>query len=160
MQTNRTADRPALAGSVRGLGLSDALRVELQPVQVPWLIDALDALCGARPVDQGDGRDRDEREYELRLIRIMRAGLAVGADVSPIPFIGPSGMVATAVRSAMRSAMDALRELVRQDPIDDDGVERLQETADAVAAWVRSYVDCRAVVWFNVDPDAEPGANW
>ena len=159
MQANRTADSPALAGSARGLGLSDALRVELRPVQVPWLIDALDAMAGPRALHQADGREQEEREYELRLIRMMRAGLTA-ADRAAVAFIGPSGMVVDAIRIAMRGAMDALRELAGEDPIEEHLTEQLRQTADAVAAWVRTYLDCRAVVWFNVDPDAEPGANW
>jgi hypothetical protein len=158
MQANRTADSPALAGSVRGLGLSDALRVELRPVQVPWLIDALDAMAGPRALHQADGREQDEREYELRLLRMMRAGLTAADHGAAL--IGPSGMVVDAVRIAMRGAMDALRELTGEDPVEEHVAEQLQQTADAVAAWVRTYLECRAVVWFNVDPDAEPGANW
>jgi hypothetical protein len=157
MQANRSADSPALAGSVRGLGLSDALRVEVRSVQVPWLVDALDAMCGSRASDAADGRERDEREYELRLLQTMRAGLTA-ADHVAVAFIGPSGMVVEAVRIAMRSAMDALRELAGEDPVEEHLLERLQQTGDAVAAWVRTYLECRAVVWFDVDPEGEPGA--
>jgi hypothetical protein len=157
MQTNRTEDTPALAGGVRGLGLSDALRVELQPVQVPWLIDALDAM--RRPVEEAlrraHGDEREERAYELRLLRMMRAGPAAAEASAPVAFIGPSGMVVDAVRAAMRSAIAVLGEL------DDAGdAERLRQTAEAAAAWVRTYLECRAIVWFNVDPDAEPAAPW
>ena len=41
MQTEAIAGGAAPSGTVHGLGVCDALRVELQPCQLPWLIDEL-----------------------------------------------------------------------------------------------------------------------
>jgi hypothetical protein len=40
----RRADTPPPAGTVHGLGLVDALRVDLQPAQLPWLVAEIDIV--------------------------------------------------------------------------------------------------------------------
>lgn len=157
MHYHRTATRR----TVSGLGVCDALRLELAPVQLPWLADELDemrgpleeALARARADDATD--DAAGHEYELRLLRMMRAQLA---DERSTVFVGPTGMVDEAVGGAMRNVVGALSELVHDREAAD--AERLRETAEAANAWVRTFVDLRAVVAFNFDPDAEPSRPW
>ena len=157
MHYHRTAARR----TVSGLGVCDALRLELAPVQLPWLADELDEMRG--PLDEALARARADdaaedaagHEYELRLLRMMRAQLA---DERSTVFVGPTGLVDEAVRGAMRNVVGALSELVHDREVAD--AERLRETADAANAWVRTFVDLRAVVAFNFDPEAEPSRPW
>ena len=44
MQSQSTAEASALSGSVRGLGVCDALRLELLPEQLPQLVEQVQAL--------------------------------------------------------------------------------------------------------------------
>jgi hypothetical protein len=157
MHHHRTATRR----TATGLGVCDALRLELATVQLPWLADELDemrgpleeALLRAR-ADQADD-DAAGHEYELRLLRLMRSQLV---DDRSTVFVGPTGMVDEAVRGAMRNVVGALSELVHDREVAD--ADRLRETAAAASAWVRTFVDVRAVVAFNFDPEAEPSAPW
>jgi hypothetical protein len=153
--------RTAMRGTVCGLGVCDALKLELAPVQLPWLADELDEMRG--PLEEALLRARAEEsadeaaghEYELRLLRMMRAQLV---DDRSTVFVGPTGMVDEAVRGAMRNVVGALSELVHDRDRADE--ERLRETAAAANAWVRTFVDLRAVVAFNFDPEAEPSRPW
>jgi hypothetical protein len=157
MQYHRTAT----SRTVSGLGVCDALRLELTPVQLPWLADELDemrgpleeALLRARADEAAD--DAAAHEYELRLLRMMRAQLV---DDRSTVFVGPTGLVDEAVRGAMRNVVGALSELVHDRGAADG--DRLLETAAAANAWVRTFVDLRAVVAFNFDPEAEPSRPW
>ena len=70
MHYHRTATRR----TVSGLGVCDALRLELAPVQLPWLADELDEMRG--PLDEALARARADdaaedaagHKYELRLL--------------------------------------------------------------------------------------------
>lgn len=158
MHHHRTA---ATRRTVSGLGVCDALRVELASVQLRWLADELDEMRG--PLEEALLRARADEspdeaaahEYELRLLRMMRAQLA---DDRTTVFVGPTGMVDEAVRGALRNVVGALAELVGERDFADG--ERLRETAAAAEAWVRTFVDLRAVVAFNFDPEAEPSQPW
>jgi hypothetical protein len=172
MQSEPIAVGVPPSGSVFGLGVCDALRVELQPVQVSWLIDELEEMRG--PLEEtvqrirADASARCERavadlatyEYELRLLRMMRAQLGTVRADEPTVFVGPAGMVGEAVRGAMRNVVGALTELAHSRVADPGGGERLRETAAAAEAWVRTFVDLRSVVAFNFDPEAEPSQPW
>jgi hypothetical protein len=153
-------------GSVSGLGVSDALRLELQPVQVPWLISELEEMRG--PLEEQLQRtDTDEHEelaarrYELRLLRLMRAQLPAAGHGAPIAFVGPSGMVRQLVHAALANAVAALAELVGQGPRRTaQAPTRLRDTAAAVLAWAETLADCHAVESFSLDPDADPSGAW
>jgi hypothetical protein len=146
--------------TVSGLGVCDALRLELLPAQLPWLADELDdmrapleeALMRARADESAD--EAAGHEYELRLLRMMRAQL----DARTTVFVGPTGMVDEAVRGTMRNVVGALAELVHDREVADG--ERLRATAAAADAWVRTFVDVRAVLAYNFDPEAEPSRPW
>jgi hypothetical protein len=112
-----------------------------------------EALLRARA--DGAADDVAGHEYELRLLRMMRSQLV---DERSTVFVGPTGMVDEAVRGAMRNVVGALSELVHDRELADP--DRLRETAAAANAWVRTFVDLRAVVAFNFDPEAEPSRPW
>ena len=69
MQSERTAEASALSGSVRGLGVCDALRLELLPEQLPQLVEQVEALRRAC-----DG-------YELHLANLLYDALAGAGHV-------------------------------------------------------------------------------
>ena len=174
MQRELTAIGAPPTARVGGLGVCDALRVELDPVQLPWLVDAREEM--RRPLeerlqraraqderrhDEPSTRELAEREYHLRLLRLMHARLAAPCDEQSTTFVGPSAMVADVVRVAMRNVTAELRDLA-------DGWagsrheehERLQRTAAAASAWVDTFLACEAVTSFNFDGDADPGRQW
>jgi hypothetical protein len=173
MQFNAIAggDRPR--DGVRGLGVSDVLEIDLEPSQLPWLLDEPEAMrdrigeqlqqatAAALASPSSDTQPVEEREYELRLLGMMRARLPKHIDHVPIAFVGPSGMVEDAVRGAVRRAADALSQLAAGNLRSGiDAGARLDETAVAAAKWVETLQNCQAVVGFNFDPGANPGAAW
>src|SRR3954467_12709217 len=92
MQSERIADASALSGRVRGLGVCDALRVELAAEQLPGLVEQLEAHSAAlrdeierrraavMPRDLRGAAQLDEAESELRRIEQLRGELpAAGA---------------------------------------------------------------------------------
>ena len=153
------------AGHVRGLGVCDALELELLPIQVPWLIDELDELRG--PLEEQLQRERSAEppdagrvegiEYELRLLRLMRASLPSFGSTDAVRFVGPSGMVERLIRGAMVNVASTVIELAAADALD---VFALRDAAAAAAAWATTLLDCSQVVRFNFDPDAEPKQQW
>ena len=158
MHHHRTA---AVRRTVSGLGVCDALRLELEPVQLPWLADELDEMRGpleealARAREAGSEDEATAHAYELRLLRMMRAQL--GDRPAPLVFVGPTGMVDEAVHGTMRNVVGALAELAHGSAADP---RRLRDAAAAADAWVRTFLDLRAVVAFNFDPEAEPSRPW
>lgn len=172
MQSEATAIHVPPSGGVSGLGVCDALRLELEPVQVPWLIDELDVLRAALEEaahlalgDAQSGADQAddalcEREYELELLRRMRAGLLEAVGSEPTVFVAPSVMADRVVRASMRSVAAALSELADGHVHGERDHGRLERTAEAASAWVQTFLDCQAVTSFNFDPSADPGRQW
>jgi hypothetical protein len=172
MQGEPIAINASAAARVCGLGVCDALRMDLDPVQLPWLIEELEEMRGPleeqleharaeheRRDDEESARDLAEREYQLRLLRLMRTRLAVPGDERPTTFIGPSAMVSDVVRATMRNVTAALSELAHAQPGQEQG-HNLKRTAAAVSAWVNTFVACQDVTSFNFDGDTDPGRQW
>jgi hypothetical protein len=61
----------------------------------------------------------------------------------------------------VRRVISALNEMASQ-PLRGDANRgaHLRETGAAAGAWVETLVACHAVVAFNFDPEANPGAAW
>jgi hypothetical protein len=145
MQSERSAESSALSGSVRGLGVCDALRLELAAVQLPQLVEHVQVLGASL-----------EEEYELRLVERLHAQLPEGEVPARFVFVGPTGMIGTIVRGGMRHAVEALADLVLAEPSHEDAARaRLIEAAEAAAAWVQTYIDVQAVEEFSFDADPE-----
>lgn len=170
MQSQPSAEHPRVSGSVRGLGVCDALRVELQDVQLSPLIDAAAAFVRScelglerrAGVSSASGPRALEAqaaaEYELRLAERLREALPRRGHVGPFALVGPAGMAFELVRSCARDATMALALLLGA-PLagDDAATAELERTAAAAAAWTATLLDCRTVEAFRFDPDANPG---
>jgi hypothetical protein len=158
------------ARSVSGLGVCDVWRLELSAAQWPWLVVELEELRGPleealqhawakQAVDDSESL-ADEvaaREYDLRLVRAMRAQLPARGHDGTVVFAGPDELVRELVDGTVRNVVGALSELVDAQRVGDEHDRaRLIETAEAAAAWVQTLVDCQEVEAFSFDPAADP----
>jgi hypothetical protein len=92
---------PPVSCEVQGLGESSALRVDFQPVQLPWLVEEIDTLradvararvrheqlaagaagaCSTAARDVADELDR--RAYQLLVLDMIREQVPVSADLA------------------------------------------------------------------------------
>jgi hypothetical protein len=113
----RRANTPPPAGNVHGLGLVDALRVELQPEQLPWLATEIDTVryCledelehmsaryeelpeAARKESRHDARDAEEelerRAYQLQALAMVGDQLPISTAATAATVAGPWGEAA------------------------------------------------------------------
>jgi hypothetical protein len=105
MQDHRSGDElpPARAnpsppiGRVHALGESHAVRVDLEPVQVPWLADEVETLAAvvggafvvARMAEDRPSEDEDRRRYQLRVLAMIREQLPINAEAVQAIIAGP-----------------------------------------------------------------------
>lgn len=173
MQSDRSADSARLAGSVRGLGVCDVLRVELAICQLPALRAALvdrraelELEFGVRStspaqVDMPPNETHDEDAHarlreEHRLLTRLDASV-LGTASEPVVLIGPAGLVLELVSVALRSAVDELAAgLGEGGPHPAAGRAALE----AAGAWIVTSLDCRAVEGFSLDPGIDPVHAW
>jgi hypothetical protein len=121
MQAERTAEESALAGSVRGAGVCDVLRVELQPAQRALLVERVEVLrrsledeiarqaAAVAPRDEAAIEALGLARYELRLVERQHARLPVGDAERWTGLVGPSGIVSRLVQECTRSRREASR---------------------------------------------------
>ena len=177
MRDKRIAAPPARA-RVHGLGLCDALRVALEPCLIAGMIDELEERRGPlheafeRARAQWDALAEDQRTgpcaaeledelsasaYALEVSSALRAQLPAPGHDEPVVIVGPASLMANLVGAGARNAVHDLAALLRESPrADEDQQQRRRSAATAVAAWVETYLDCEAVVWFNFDDDWDP----
>jgi hypothetical protein len=186
MQANRTDGEPRCTcraydvpepSSVQGLGLCDALRIQLQSCQIAGAIEELDArheplresFEHARtrwdelaerdggPADARVEADLSRSAYALRVHTRLRAQLPTAAHEASVWLVGPGSTMTSLVAGAVVSAVDDLAELVRQSPKTNLQAQMgLRRATAAAAAWVETYIECEALEWFNFDPDWDP----
>ena len=147
MQEHRTAPP---AGSVRGLGVCDALRVELVPEQlddVERVLSARIAALEARGHEAGTEGSAETHRALLRM-RVERANLPV--------LVGPSGLVIEIAQACMGEAVLALSERLRAGAGHPSELSGLARAACAVAAWVATLSDCREVEGYTFEPGVDP----
>jgi hypothetical protein len=112
----RRAATPPPASSVHGLGLVDALRVDVQPAQLPWLAAEIDVLhyCledelahqraryderaaneDASPAVREAERELDRRAYQLQALAMVRDQLPLSSEAATasvaLPWGKPAG---------------------------------------------------------------------
>ncbi len=152
------------------MGVCDVWRLELSAEQWPWLLDELDEVRG--PLEEELQRARAQHavddgaatvdeaaalEYELRLVRRMRAQLPAIDNGEAVTFVGPAELVRELVRDVLGKVVDALSDRLRDlDPTNPERRARLVCTAAAAAAWTRTFVECSELEGFSFDPDADP----
>jgi hypothetical protein len=157
MQQDRTA------GSVRGLGVCDVLRLELLPVQLARLIDELDRRCGDHldvPAAPRPDEGMDAEHYELWLLRRMRAELPDRDHAARFGWSGPTGLLTDVVRACLRTAAAELAALAADLPRGRGPNSQLAALASEAAAWTSTVLDCAAVESFTFDPRADPARSW
>jgi hypothetical protein len=112
--TPRRANTPSPAGNVHGLGLVDALRIDLQPTQLPWLAVAIDIVqyCledelehvrarynelpkYAKKERRPDARDaeeeRDRRAYQIQALAMIGQQVPISSAAAAAMAAGPWG---------------------------------------------------------------------
>jgi hypothetical protein len=148
MQVEGTAGGPREAGSVRGLGVCDVLRVELAAVQRRGLEERI-----AARVAELERRERGEEATQaLRVLAQVRAGLA-SRDASPLILTGPAGVVLALVDACVADAITRVAAALDGAP---PRSPRLTDQLEAAAAWIGTALDCAAVDAFCFDPGVDP----
>jgi hypothetical protein len=169
MQWERTVEPAALSGSVRGLGVCDVLQVELMPVQLPQLIEQIDAMRASLEEEirrrsdamaPGDARGADwlrAAQYQLHLVDLARERIPAGDVSQPFDFFGPAEMLGALARDATVGAVDTLARLVRDEEARGrEARDRLSLASEAAATWVRTLVEVTALEGFSFDRDRDP----
>jgi hypothetical protein len=160
---------PPWSDRVRGLGVSDALQLQLEPGQLPWLLDELDELSVAHEQGlseaaghralvadrqcHGDATEVVERHRgELAVLRAVRERITPALDGRAI-VCGPAPLVSSLVRSVTRTVAARLVELAGELPAEPDAEasRRLVSAAAATLDWVQTLVALEQLEWFDFD---------
>jgi len=147
---------------VTGLGVCDALRLELEPAQVPWLVDELDVMRGPleEQLERTSADDHEQFEvlsHELHLLRLMRAQLPGMPHDKPLTFVGPAGRVCRIANAVLANAVAALAAHVGEGPPrSEDARAWLHEIVAVVGAWAQTVADCYTVEGYTFEPAADP----
>lgn len=173
MHEDRTADPARLAGTVRGLGVCDVLRVELSPRQHPALeaeiarratalqrgIDSAQAKERRGPAPPRRGGASSAEDRELQHLRVQARVLARVRDALPshpdatFVLTGPAGLVLALVAGCLRCTVAELDAGLGEGTAHPAaGAAQLE----AVAAWIATALDCRAVETFCFEPGVDP----
>ncbi len=156
--------------SVSGLGVCDVWRLELTAEQWPWLLDELEEVRGpleeelrrawvrhAVDEDPEIAREAYAREYELRLVRMMREQLPARGHAEDVVFVGPAELVRGLVHGVLTNLADAFSEYVRAlRSTDAESRAALVEIASAASAWARTLALCHELEAFTFDAAADP----
>src|SRR5690348_5301653 len=122
MQAEGTAEAAGLSGSVRGAGVCDVLRVELQPSHHRLLVQRVEALQSslqdevARQAAASAPRHGRATEalqlacHELHLVELLHARLPSGDLDGPFELVGPADTVTRLVRECVGIAAERLAE--------------------------------------------------
>jgi hypothetical protein len=167
-------------GSVVGMGLTDVLRVELQPSQVRGLIEEVDELyrpltetferarANWEAVSKRSGADVTRRtaeaaeelsaaSYSLRVLAAIRAQVPEAGALAPVVIVGPTSMLSRIVAGATHDVVANLGELIGSPSrLARATAEEVLELARTVSAWVATYADCHAVAHYSFDPNWDP----
>jgi len=169
MQSERSAEPSALSGSVRGLGVCDVLRVELQPVQRAGLEQALAAhaaelerrkaalgLAVRQHAAASAERERlGEVAETLRLLARVRVGLP-SRNSSPLVVTGPADLVLDVVDVCLADAVSRAAERLEAAQGGPPRGSALVGELEAAAAWIATALDCAAVDGFCFEPGVDP----
>jgi hypothetical protein len=163
MQHQRTASPPPAPSAVRGLGVVDALCLELEPLQLAWLADELDvARHCARDhlerlgVDRGDD-ETAEWTYQLQVLSMIVEQLPPD-PAGRVTVVGPAAAIRRLIGGAARNTADALAEALRDEPPRPapDAAARLRRLAAAAAAFAVRLADLEEIEAYSFDPHCDP----
>jgi hypothetical protein len=157
MQVNRIAGAARLAGGVRGLGVCDVLRVELDPVQRSGLLEQLTSRVAEL---ERAGHDAvDDGQEEVRLLARMRAGLPP-STADPFTLTGPAGLVLALVGACLTRAVATAHARLGEGETGVPWVAGCERELEAAAAWITTSLECHAVEAFCFEPGADPPHAW
>jgi hypothetical protein len=165
MQVDRTAEPTRLGGSVRGLGVCDVLRVELEPVQRAGFETGLAARVAelershAALQHTAAGEQLAEVSAALRLLARIRAALPRQA-AAPWRVIGPAGLLLELVDACVADAVARLADRMGERYGGPPRYASLSAEFEAAAAWIATALDCAAVDGFCFEPGADPDGAW
>lgn len=159
MQEDRSADAARVTGSVRGLGVCDVLRVELEPVQWSGLERGMaeriaelerrqDELRREGGVAEHDALTRT-REV-LRLLTRMKA--APGRSV----VTGPADLVAELVDTCLSDAVARVSERLTSAGGGSPRCSAWMDELEAAGAWIATALECAAVTDYCFEPGLDP----
>jgi len=165
MHSDRTADPARHAGTARGLGVCDVLRVELTARHRPGLErtlaernTALEGRIRARLTAQPSPDDLEllALREELRLLEQLSAALP-DPPASTFVLLGPAGLVLELVADTLRAAVGALAA-----GLEEGGAHPAADTAtlESAGAWIATALDCRAVETFSLEAGVDPVHAW
>ena len=167
---------PPWSDRVRGLGVCDAVQLQLEPEQLPWLLDEFNELCLAheqglseaaarRAMAADPQRSRHAAESteshrdELALLRAVRTRISSGSDASTI-VCGPAPLMSSVVRAVTQAAAERLAELAGEHPAGRDAAAsgRILRTAATTTAWVQTLVALQQLEWFTFEVESSDEA--
>jgi hypothetical protein len=156
MQSDRSAGVAAVSGSVRGLGVCDALQLELAGLQWPGLARALEARTAA--LARGSPDDAPARGEERRVLSRLRAQLPEAPGAAFV-VAGPAGLVLELVHRCLADAVAALARGLADGAPPSLAAEPAHDAAVA-AAWIATALDCRAVERYCFDAETDALHAW
>jgi hypothetical protein len=189
MHVDRIAGVAPVAGSVRGLGVCDVLRVELVPVQRAGLEAqlsvrtaaleqrraALEAAAGTHAdrrsprraeLDRGaaeppstEAAELDQIRDELRILARVREDIPTHAP-EPFALTGPAGLVLELVGACLAAAVACADARLAEGAPGTPWAGACERELQAAAAWIATALDCRAVEAFCFEPDVDPLHAW
>ncbi|WP_037502600.1 hypothetical protein [Solirubrobacter soli] len=153
MQQDRTVSPARVAGSVRGLGVCDALRVEVAPAQWAGLERGVGERIAAlerRVVELRSAGERDELDRAREALRLLTR---MKTDLPGSVVTGPADLVVELVETCLADAIARVSErLTAGSPRCAGWMDELE----AAGAWVATALDCAVVTEFCFEPGLDP----
>ena len=165
MQADRSVGAAREAGSVRGLGVCDVLRVELDPLQRALIdgrlaahVETLEARRATLETDVGNGVTCEELgdvAHELRVLARIREALP-GCLHAPFALVGPAGLVSALIAACLAEAVACLERRLADRPATAASSLALEPELRVAGAWIATALDCAAVEGFCFEPEVDP----
>jgi hypothetical protein len=153
------ATPPPPVDRVCGLGISDALRVELERCQIDSFADelderrrVLDETIGATITD-GRGDELRRLHYERDVVEMIARQLRGGLDDGWLVVCGPAPLMSQLIAGAAHAAADQLVEALGARPV---AAQTIVAVARVATAWAHTFVAKEAVESYSFDPDFDP----
>jgi hypothetical protein len=156
MQQDRTVSPARVAGSVRGLGVCDALRVELAPVQWSGLERGLGAVVATLERRVGELRATGEQDELERTREALRLLTRMKEDVPGCVLTGPADLVVELVETCLADAVTRVSQRMAASGGGPPRCAAWLDELEAAGAWVATALDCAVVTEFCFEPGLDP----